>query len=104
HMNAFDASQVAVLRVLADQAAVGIENARLFSTEQKRRLVAAALADLAKNINAVLDLDEVMQIAFDRLQMVISYDSSSILLVEGEDLVVRACQGFEDPQKVVGLH
>ncbi|NJL35093.1 MAG: hypothetical protein HC893_16110 [Chloroflexaceae bacterium] len=42
-------------------------------------------------------MDEVMQIAFDRLQMVIPYDSSSILLVDGEDLVVRACQGFPEP-------
>jgi signal transduction histidine kinase len=77
-------------------------NALLHELEQKRRHTADALAQLSKIINSTLELDEVLELALQQLARVINYDTSSILLVEGDSLKIVACQGFEDPQALIG--
>lgn len=94
----FDESDLAVLTIIADQAAFAITNARLFEAEQHRRRLADTLASIARTINSTLDLNEVLNLILEQLALVIDYDSSSILLYDdgGETLSVRAGRGFED--------
>ena len=77
-------------------------NALLYELEQKRRHMADALVQLSKIINSTLELDEVLSLALEQLARAINYDTSSILLVEGDNLKIVACRGFEDPQALVG--
>lgn len=102
--NYFDESDLAMLTIIADQAAFAISNARLFQAEQHRRRLADILASIARTLNSSLDLNEVLDLILKHLALVIEYDSSSILLFDEhhETLVVRAARGFEHPEQVLG--
>ena len=50
-----------ILRLLAAQAAIAIENARLYADAQQQRREAEVLADLAQKIDPSLDLDTLLQ-------------------------------------------
>ncbi|NJN98012.1 MAG: GAF domain-containing protein [Anaerolineales bacterium] len=92
----FDESDLAMLRIIADQAAFAIINARLFKAEQRRHRLADTLASVARTINSTLDLKEVLYLILEQLALVIDYNSSAILLLEDNVLSVRAARGFED--------
>ncbi|MFC1975714.1 GAF domain-containing protein [Chloroflexota bacterium] len=96
--NYFDESNLAMLTIIADQAAFAISNARLFKAEYHRRRLADTLASIAHTINSTLDLDKVLQLILEQLALVIDYDSSSIFLYneENDTLVARAVYGFEE--------
>lgn len=94
--NYFDENDLAMLHIIADQAAFAIANARLFKAEQHRHRLADTLVSVARTLNSSLDLDETLTLILEQLALVVDYDSSSILLLEGDTLYVRAARGFED--------
>jgi PAS domain S-box-containing protein len=94
--NYFDEDDLAMLRIIADQAAFAIANARLFKIEQHRHRLADTLASVARTINSTLDLKEALDLILEQLALVVDYDSSAIMLLEDEVLSVRAARGFED--------
>jgi PAS domain S-box-containing protein len=58
---AFSAEEVELLQMFAGQAAVAIDNARLYTETTRRRREAELLAELARTINESLDLDVVLR-------------------------------------------
>jgi PAS domain S-box-containing protein len=96
--NYFDESNLAMLTIIADQAAFAIANAHLFKAEQHRRCLADTLASIAHTINSTLDLNELLKLILEQLALVIDYDSCSIFLYDEEDneLMARAAHGFEE--------
>jgi signal transduction histidine kinase len=99
---AFRPADADFLLQIAQHIAGAVWNALLHELEQKRRHTADALAQLSKIINSTLELDEVLEGALQQLARVVDYDTASILLVEGGNLKIVACQGFEDPQSLIG--
>ena len=92
------------LELLAIQAAVAIENARLFEAEQERRQMADALAEVSRILSATLDLSDLLDLTLEQLGQVIRYDSCAISLLEGdEQMRVVAGRGFPDLEKVLQL-
>ncbi len=77
-------------------------NALLHEVEQKRRHIADVLIDLSKIVNSTLDLDEVLKRALEQLARVLPFDTSTVLLPEGDSLRIAACWGFNEPEKLVG--
>jgi PAS domain S-box-containing protein len=57
----YDAGIVQLVQVFADQAALALENARLYTETERRRREADIVAELARDITASLDLDTVFQ-------------------------------------------
>jgi PAS domain S-box-containing protein len=94
----FDEDDLSTLRIIADQAAFAITNARLYKAEQRRHRFADTLTSVTQTLNSSLDLREVLNLILEQLALVVDYDSSSILLLEGDKLSVRAARGFEDMQ------
>ena len=92
----FDESDLAMLRVIADQAAFAISNARLFQVEQRRQRLADTLTTVARTIHSTLDLNKVLALILEQLALVVDYDSSSILLLEDDILSMRAARGHTD--------
>ncbi|MDX1520929.1 MAG: GAF domain-containing protein [Anaerolineae bacterium] len=94
----FDQNDLSMLAIIADQAAFAIANARLFEAEKHRRRLADILASIARTINSTLDLNEVLDLILKHLALVVDYDSSSIMLYDQTDrlLRVRAARGFDD--------
>ncbi|MDX1524241.1 MAG: GAF domain-containing protein, partial [Anaerolineae bacterium] len=101
----FDQGDVAMLTIIADQAAFAIANARLFKAEQHRRQMANTLTAIAQTMNSSLNLNEVFNLILDQLALVVEYDSSSIFLRDdnGETFSVRAARGFEDMQDALSI-
>ncbi len=92
------------LELLAIQAAVAIENARLFKAERERRQMADALAEVSRILSATLDLSDLLDLTLEQLGQVIPYDSCSISLLQGhEQMRVVAGRGFPDLGKILQL-
>jgi GAF domain-containing protein len=86
----FSENDLNVVTAIADQAGVAVENARLFTSEQKRRLLASTLQEIARSINASLDPNQVLPLAVDQLDRLVTFDPALILRVEGEPVRVVA--------------
>jgi PAS domain S-box-containing protein len=96
--------QVSLLSIFATQASQSLENARLFQSEQAKRRLADTLREVARTLTSSLALDEIQNLILEQLARVVSYDSASIMLREGESLVITACRGFDEEtvQHVLG--
>jgi PAS domain S-box-containing protein len=96
--NHFDKSDLALLSIVGDQAAIALSNIRLIEAEQHRRRVADTLSSITHTINSTLNITKVLDLILEQLSLVVDYDSSSILLYEddGDTLAVRAARGFDD--------
>jgi GAF domain-containing protein len=82
------------LSSLAQQAAVAIENARLFEAEQRRHRESETLRQAALAINTSLELESVLETLLIVMKQVIPYSSASVMLQEGDELRLAAMQGF----------
>ncbi len=90
----FPESELRVLRLLADQAAIAIENARLFESERIAREQAEALREVAGILNADLEQERLLRLILDQLARVVSYDSASVMLLSDRTLQIAAGRGF----------
>ncbi len=99
----FSEDDLAMISVIADQAAFAIANARLYKAEQHRRRLGDTLASVARTLNSTLDLKELLELILEQLALVIDYDSSSIQLLDGDMLAVQAARGFEDMQDALQM-
>ncbi len=99
----FTETDLVVLTLIAEQAATAVVNARLYRAEQRRRQLAATLAEVSQTISATLDLDRLFNVILEQLARVIHYDSSSVLLQQDNSLLVVATRGFDNPGRVLGL-
>ncbi len=80
---------------LANQAAIAIENVQLFEAERSAREQAEALREAAQVISSTLSLDQVIEVVLEQLARVLTYDSGSVILVEGDRAYVQAGYGYD---------
>ncbi|HEX8990933.1 MAG TPA: PAS domain S-box protein [Anaerolineales bacterium] len=97
----FAPSDLVFLSNLAQQAGVAIENARLFELERRRRQEAENLQVAATAVTSSLDLEEVLETILIALKQVAPYDSASMLLLEGDQVRIRACKGLPNPKRAL---
>jgi diguanylate cyclase (GGDEF)-like protein len=102
-MGLFREDQLPILRQIADAVALALQNSLLFQAEQERRHIAETLRQASTVISSTLELDEVLGLILQQLRQVIPYDSASVQQLQDGRLEIVACQGFEEPDKVVGL-
>ncbi|CAG1772965.1 hypothetical protein BAC2_03327, partial [uncultured bacterium] len=76
----FSDAEVRVLRLLGDQAAIAIENARLFKAERVLREQAEILRQAAQAVGSSLELDQVLRLILAQLKRVIAFDTASVML------------------------
>lgn len=86
--------------ILADWAAIAIENARLYETSEHRRVELEkavrgleATRDVAVAIGGEIGLDHVLELIVKRGRALVGARSIVIMLREGDDLVVHATAG-----------
>lgn len=92
----YDAGDGETVMAFANQAAIAIENARLFDAEHQARLRAETLRDAAQAISSSLSLPEVLFTVLERLSQVLCYDSGNVMLVQGNQVHMHAWRGYED--------
>ncbi len=95
--NSFTNTDRVVLSTLADQAAVAIDNARLFEAERDQRALAEALRDLSTGLSRTMNVSDVLDRMLTEVGRVVPHDAANIMLIEepgGQAQVVRG-QGYE---------
>lgn len=93
----FTADERLLMNLLADQAAVAVENARIFSDAQQRLRSMSALVDMAKQVTGNLKVELVLQTTVQTLQKLLNARASTIALLshDEEELVVEAAAGIK---------
>jgi PAS domain S-box-containing protein len=84
----FTEAEVKLAETISGQIAGVIENARLFEAERRQRQMAESLREVAMSLNRSLEQETVLTTIMEQLGRVIRYDSGSIFLQEGDDLVM----------------
>jgi PAS domain S-box-containing protein len=71
-----------LLAAIASQAAIALQNARLYREEQFRRQVADALSEMARIAGSTLQLHEVVKLLLQQLPRLLDFHTASIQLIE----------------------
>jgi nitrate/nitrite-specific signal transduction histidine kinase len=98
--NAFDESDMTVVQSLANQAAIALENARLFDAEQRRAEQFRVMSEVGQRMTSILDVDQLLTEIVSLIRDAFGYYLVDIALIEGDDLIVKAGVGdcFRDPE------
>jgi GAF domain-containing protein len=99
-LDAFDESDLVVLQSLANQAAIAIENARLFDAEQRRAEQFWVISAVGRQITSILNIDEVLVEVVRLIQRAFDYDHVAIALIEVDEAVYQVGAGtlWDDPE------
>ena len=88
--NLYDEHHRDILATIASQAAISIENARLFEEARRRAQETAALAEVGREISVTLDLETVLTRIASYARDLFQAESSAVYLPEAEGAVWRA--------------
>jgi len=101
----FSPDELLLMNLLADQAAVAVENARLFADAQQRLRSMSALVEMAKQVTGNLKVRSVMQTTVQTLQKLLRARASTIALISDDDqeLVVEAGAGIKPEYRRVRM-
>jgi len=91
----FDEGHVELMRVLASEAGIAIENARLFREEQTKARHLSLLNNISRNAIATLNLDEMLAKIAEELEQGLTYDHIGIGVLEyaSKEVVIQAEAG-----------
>src|SRR3972149_599882 len=82
------AGEIEVMTGLGGQAAVAIENARLFADERSGRASLSALLEVNKKIGLLLPTDTLLTGVAEEAMRLLDVDNAGFRLLEGDELVV----------------
>lgn len=92
----FEQRDVDLMMTIANQAAIAIENARLFEEEQRQRQVAESLREVAAVLNRSLDQETVLDKIIEQLARVVDFDSGGLFLQAGDNLILSGGVGIDE--------
>lgn len=95
-------AKLRVLHLLADQAAIAVENARLHAETERRAEQLAVLHELDRAITASLRIDDVYHAFARHTARLLPYDRMAIALVEEDEMCVTYVAGRDKTQLTVG--
>jgi diguanylate cyclase (GGDEF)-like protein/PAS domain S-box-containing protein len=99
----FTDDDLELLTMFANQAAIAIENARLYKDAQHRAEEAETLRLATATIAATLHQDESIKRILEQLARVVPYDSASVQLLRNGYLEIVGGRGWSDKSKIVGV-
>ena len=92
---AFDENEVKVASLFAAQAAVALDNARLFESERQQRALAETLREVGATLAATLDVKAVLDRLLGQISLVVPNDAANVMLVEAGEVYVARWRGYE---------
>jgi PAS domain S-box-containing protein len=90
----FDADEIRLVSLFADQAAIAVESARLFEAEREQRELAEALRQATSAVSSTLDLEQILDRILEQVDRVIPGDAANISLIEGDVARIVRCRGY----------
>ena len=91
-----------LLRPLAEQAAVALENAVLYRQIERQSLETKSLLSATQVLSGSLDFDEVLEKIMDSLNAVLPYDAGGIFLVNSEGQIEKIVDRGYAPESESG--
>ena len=88
---------------LAQQAALGLENARLFRDSEQRTAQMQALNSAAGYVTSSLSSEELISILLEKLKEITPFETGTLWLRDEQQLRVASTIGFEDHESRLGL-
>jgi len=85
------------------QAAMALENARLYQASEQRATQLQALTMVAGTITSSLQRDELIALLLSQLKIVVPYDTATLWLRQADELTVVAATGFLDNDSRLNL-
>ena len=98
----FSQEDVDLLVAIGNQAAVNIENARLFAESQRQLSEAELFNTASKAINSSLNDNEVMRSMLSQMNELLNAEAISVARVDGDELVFTVADG-DGAAEIVGL-
>ena len=92
-IGAFNEQDEVLVNLLARQAGVALENARLYQSEQRQREIAETLRDIGIALTGATRQEELLRRILEQVGRVLPYDAAGIWLPD-EDGVYRLWMGF----------
>lgn len=92
--NEFSQADEQFLGLLADQLAIAIANAHSYRAEKNARQVAELMQKTGHILNRSLDWNSVLNVTLEQLQAMVPSDRSSMLVPNGDELMIVASRGF----------
>jgi PAS domain S-box-containing protein len=99
---AFSSEDEDIANSLAQQAALAIENAHLFTDAQERAVQLQALTRVAGSLTSNLRSDVLIQSLLDQMKSVMDFDTATLWLREENRLIVVDATGFGDSESRKG--
>ena len=99
--NSFMAEQLDLMQAIADQAAVAVLNARLYTESQRQARVMTALAEGAAAMNTSLREEDVYQRILIQTMQALQVETVALGMIEGDHIVFRAAAG-NDAENILG--
>jgi len=91
----FSPDEIRLVSLFADQAAIAIENARLYQAEREQRELAETLRETGARLATMLDTGSVLDDILQQISRVVPHDAADIMLVEGDRVRVARWRGYE---------
>lgn len=100
----FSRQEINLAQMMANQAAIAVENARLYEDTQRQLKVSALLNEASKVINSTLDTNEILQSLLAQMNELLNAEALSIALVDTQrnELVYEIAEGIGS-EKILGL-
>jgi GAF domain-containing protein/ActR/RegA family two-component response regulator len=86
----FDEDSIRLAQAFADQAAVALDNARLFEAAGRERRRLEVLSEVSARVASVHDAGEVLDLIVNEAVRILAADAGGLRLLEGDELVLRA--------------
>jgi GAF domain-containing protein/anti-sigma regulatory factor (Ser/Thr protein kinase) len=102
-LDPFTDEDLALLNSLAQQTALALENAHLYQAAEQRAGQLQALTDSAATMTSSLQSGELIGSFLRLLKPVLSYDTGTLWIRDGDRLSIQAAEGFEDSEDRLGL-
>ena len=96
-LDSFDPETIDLLTLFSTQASMALQNAKLYSLEQRRAMQLEAINAIAKQTTAVLDLKDLLDKVCSLVLEAFAVDHVSVLLKDQDALVMRAHRGRLTP-------
>jgi PAS domain S-box-containing protein len=90
----FTPDQAQRVQAFADQVAIAIQNARLYTAEHDQRTLAQALSDTAAAVNSTLNFGEVLDRILANVGQVLPHDAANIMLIEEGRVRIVGSRGY----------
>ena len=99
----FKKEEIAISEQAAALIALAIEKFQAVETAKRRADTSEILRKATVAVAEKLEMDQAVMHIFEQLNQVVPYDSASVQLLEGDELLIVGGHGWSNPDEVLGL-